>query len=80
MNDREALEFIKAIYLRENLSSYEFASLKIAISALQERIDWEKGCYCCETGIYKVNNFIYPQYDLCPKYGRPLKGVQDERD
>lgn len=87
MTNREAIEYIerechtcKGFYAPENeciaVPQDCFESKRLAISALQEREEREKGCeYCCDEDCPELDwkyglDHIFPDYNYCPNCGR----------
>lgn len=86
MTDRDAVKLLKypvykwSMYWdeREDGLSYTEA-IEQAETALQERLDREKGCEWCIGFCPDVTGDPYAEYRFCPMCGRKLKGAQDER-
>lgn len=89
MTDREAIKILEGFYHSEKAEKYGDVpqARGLAISALQERIDREKGCEYCRRkcfdrvgidnhGVYLSSGSSWPpeseKFRLCPMCGKPL--------
>lgn len=73
MTDHKAIAIFTGLKMMVGTQAKE--ACDAAISALQERIDREKGCdWCyCLSAVSALHDAI-PEANYCPMCGRPLKG------